>query len=127
MKLEHFALNVPDPKAQAAWYVEHLGMRMVVDLDDPPYLTFVADEAGAVIEMYHNDKFPIPDYNDVHPTTFHIAFNAEDIEAEKERLLAAGASDTGIVMELAGARFCFVRDPWGVPLQLLKRPKPLLS
>ena len=28
MDIEHFALNVPDPVAAAAWYVEHLGMRV---------------------------------------------------------------------------------------------------
>jgi hypothetical protein len=28
MKFEHFALNVPDPRALAAWYVRHAGWQI---------------------------------------------------------------------------------------------------
>ena len=30
MKIEHVALNVPEPAKAAQWYVEHLGMQIVV-------------------------------------------------------------------------------------------------
>ena len=30
MKFEHFAINVEDPPAVAAWYVEHLQMQLKV-------------------------------------------------------------------------------------------------
>ena len=35
LNLEHFACNVSDPAAMAAWYVEHLGMQVVRRVPTP--------------------------------------------------------------------------------------------
>src|SRR4051812_34648672 len=43
LNLEHVACNVADPPAMAAWYVEHLGMRIVRQSSDPPQIHFLAD------------------------------------------------------------------------------------
>ncbi|NQV33677.1 MAG: VOC family protein, partial [Phycisphaeraceae bacterium] len=37
MKIEHLALNVGDPTAMGAWYRDHLGMRIVLGLLEPPF------------------------------------------------------------------------------------------
>ena len=128
LKLEHIACNVSDPAAVAAWYVEHLGMRVVRHSPDPPHIHFLADAAGrAVIELYRNDADPIPDYGAMHPLRFHIAFATADPEASRAALVAAGAT---FVHERAlpdGSRLLMLRDPWGLPLQLCKRPTPLLA
>ncbi len=61
LNLEHFACNVSDPAAMAAWYVEHLGMQVVRRVPTPPYMHFLADAAGrAVIEIYSNTADPYP-------------------------------------------------------------------
>ena len=127
MKLEHIALNVSEPKAQAKWYVENLGMKMVRDIQEEPFITFIADEAGSMIELYANPAVDIPDYAAVHPLILHIAFLSEDIEADKAKLMSAGATDTGISQTLpTGDEFVFVRDPWGLAVQIIKRPGPLI-
>ena len=46
LNLEHIACNVPDPEAMAAWYVEHLGMRVVRHVPVPTQIHFLADAAG---------------------------------------------------------------------------------
>ena len=61
LNVEHFACNVSDPVAMAAWYVEHLGMRVVRRVDSPQHIHFMADANGrVVIEIYNNTADPIP-------------------------------------------------------------------
>ena len=128
LNLEHIACNVADPPAMAAWYVEHLGMRIVRHSADPPHVHFLADAAGrAVIEIYRNTGDAIPDYTAMNPLQFHIAFAAPDPDASRDALVAAGAT---FVEERAipdGSQLLMLRDPWGVPLQLCKRSTPLLA
>jgi glyoxylase I family protein len=127
MKLEHVALQVADPAAVADWYVRHLGMRVVRTGDAPGHARFLADSAGAsVLEIYAGPE-PVPDYAAMDPLRLHVAFAPDDVEAERERLLAAGARAVGeIVVTPSGDRFAMLRDPWGLALQLACRATPLL-
>lgn len=127
LDVEHIAWNVSDPAAIAAWYVEHLGMRIVRQSTAPPFIHFLADARGrVVIELYSNDVDPIPDYAAMHPLRFHIAFAAADPDAARAALAAAGATFVEERTMPDGSRLLMLRDPWGIPLQLCKRPTPLL-
>ena len=128
MDIEHIALNVPDPVRMAAWYVEHLGMRVVRKQEQAPYTHFIADRAGrAVLELYRHTKAALPNYAALDPLSLHIAFKADDVAQERQRLLAAGATLTGdIVTTETGDVMTFVRDPWNITIQLVKRVKPML-
>ena len=128
MRLEHVALNVPDPDAQAAWYVQHLGMRIARHAPVPNRTHFLADSAGqSVVEVYRNPAAPVPDYAEIAPLVLHLAFLTDDIEAESARLIAAGAAAAGpIDTTPAGDRLAFLRDPWQVTIQLVQRQSPLL-
>ena len=126
MNLEHVALNLPDPQAAAAWYAENLGLKLVKAADTAPFAHFLADDSGSMLEFYNNPGGAVPDYGGMSPFTLHLAFSAEDIEAVWERLLSAGATAAGeIETTPAGDRIVFLRDPWGVSLQLVNRRKPL--
>lgn len=128
MNIEHVAFNVPDPVKMAAWYVQHLGLRIVRQQEQAPYTHFLADSAGRVVlELYGHTNAAVPDYARLDPLSLHIAFVAEDVSAERQRLLAAGATPAGeIVTTEAGDVMTFVRDPWQVTVQLVQRKKPLL-
>ena len=127
LNLEHVACNVEDPVAMAAWYVQHLGMRIVRHSPEPPQIHFLADAAGrAVIEIYRNAADPVPDYAAMNPFQFHIAFAAPDPDAARAALVAAGATLVDERTAPDGSRLIMLRDPWGIPLQLCKRPTPLL-
>jgi len=127
LNLEHVACNVADPEAVAAWYVEHLGMRIVRHSPQPSQVHFLADAAGrAVIEIYRNAGDAIPDYAAMNPIRFHIAFAAADPDAAREALVAAGATFVEERGAPDGSRLLMLRDPWGLPLQLCTRPTPLL-
>jgi catechol 2,3-dioxygenase-like lactoylglutathione lyase family enzyme len=125
MKFEHFALNVPDPVAQAAWYVAHLGFTVARRRDDAPFTHFLADDTGrTVLELYSNPKAPVPDYAWQHPLVFHVAVVALDAKRERARLERAGATLFLEDPQPDGSLLIMLRDPWGVALQLCQRTNP---
>lgn len=127
MKLEHVAINVPDAAKLAQWFVDTLGMRIVVASDVSPYMHFVADEAGSMLELYSNPDAPMPNYSDIHPLNLHLAYGSSDIESDSQKLIAAGATPVGAINETpAGDKLAFFRGPFDVPVQLVQRKKPLI-
>ncbi|MEM7234386.1 MAG: VOC family protein [Planctomycetota bacterium] len=128
MKIEHLAVNVPDPAALADWYVEHLGMRVVFSLDEAPHTRFLADSAGDVMfEVYRNLPDEMPDHASRHPLHFHLAFVSKSPEADKDRLVVAGATYFDEARFEDGTLLVMLRDPWGLAIQLCKRGRPLLD
>lgn len=125
MIFEHFALNVPDSRAAASWYVDHLGLKVVRAKAEAPYTHFLADSTGRVfVELYTNPTDPIPEYAQQHPLRFHFAFTVPDARAECARLQQAGAA---LMVEEGfpdGTLLIMMRDPWGVPVQLCQRAQP---
>lgn len=58
----HFALNVSDPVAAAAWCVEHHGLRVLRSLSEAPFTRFLADTSGrVVIEVDRHTEAPVPE------------------------------------------------------------------
>jgi|CZKI01.1.fsa_nt_gi catechol 2,3-dioxygenase-like lactoylglutathione lyase family enzyme len=128
MKFEHFALNVPDARASVQWYVNHLELRVMRSRPDAPYTTFLAEESGRVImELYTNPAAPVPDYASIHPLCFHVAFVVDDPDAASTRLQGAGASPAYAERLPDGSYLVMLRDPWGIPLQLVHRATPFPS
>jgi glyoxylase I family protein len=128
MKIEHLALNVPDPVRMAPWYAEHFGWKIRRSEDAPPFARFIADSTGNVmLEIYHNATAPIPDYFAMNPLTFHLALECgPDLDTTRQRLLNAGATDAGgLLLTPSGDRLAMLRDPWGIPIQLCHRKKQI--
>jgi glyoxylase I family protein len=129
MKIEHFAFQVPDPAAFAAWYGGHLGLQTLRAGGAPTHTHFLAASDGAaVIEIYRNETAPIPDYAQQDPLVVHLAFVSADPEADQARLIAAGATpQAGPVTTAAGDTLVMLRDPWGFPLQLCRRAQSFFT
>ncbi len=126
MKLEHSAVNVKDAQAVAHWWSEHLGLRIVVANDTPPYIHFLADEDGAMMEIYSMLEAEVPDWAAMDPRNVHFAFSTQDAAADRDRLVAAGASVVSESVTPAGDDLVFLKDPYSTPFQLVKRKTPLL-
>ncbi len=127
MKIEHVAFNVSDPKSMARWYVEHLDFRVKRFTEDAPWAHFLADSSGQVmIEIYHNDAAPVLDYPHTDPSALHVAFISDDVTADRNRLLAAGASSEGGVVRMGDDEIAMLRDPWGLAIQLVRRGKAMV-
>jgi len=128
IRLEHVAINVEDPAAMARWYCNNLDMKVVRKGPPPANMRFISDAGGnMMLELYNNPPDEVPDYPTMNPLSLHIAFMVDDVKAITKKLIAAGAT---IAVEMnttdAGDELIILRDPWGVPIQFLKRAKPML-
>ena len=128
LRLEHVALNVADPRAVADWYVTHLGMQVVRQVEGPPHTRFLADAAGSsVVEIYGNSDARVPEYGAMDPLELHLAFKSRDPDADRAALVQAGATAVSDARLPDGSRLLMLRDPWGLALQLCARARPLLG
>jgi catechol 2,3-dioxygenase-like lactoylglutathione lyase family enzyme len=129
VKVEHLAMNVPEPARQAEWWCANLGCRVVRSADAPVEVRFLADSSGSVLfEVYRNDAAPVPDYASLDPLVLHMAFESDDVRADRDRLVAAGATvvtDAPPSPVPGSDDLVMLRDPWGLAVQLVTRAEPM--
>lgn len=124
MVFEHFALNVRDINGVVAWYCEYLGLEVVSEQQEAPFMTFLADTSGRVVlELYSREDADTRNFLNEHPLTFHVAFVTDNAENDKNRLVKVGATFFEEVFKPDGSHLVMLRDPWGMPLQLCQRAK----
>lgn len=128
VRLEHFAINVEDPAAMTKWFSENLGMKVIRKGPPPVNMHFISDADGNVmLELYNNPPDEVPDYPSMNPLSLHIAFMVDDVKAIRDKLVAAGATVAeDIKVTPAGDELVMLRDPWGVPIQFVKRAEPMM-
>ena len=121
---EHTALNVPDVSAAGEWYCDNLNMQV---LRSGESVRFLADATGRLIfEFYTNAAVAIPHYAQMHPMTMHLAFYVSDVPAAIAKLTSAGATIFSDYEKVeSGDEMAMLRDPWGIPLQLMKRAEAI--
>jgi catechol 2,3-dioxygenase-like lactoylglutathione lyase family enzyme len=126
---EHLALNIADPQSMTNWYYENLGMKVIRKGTPPTYTNFIADAGhNMMFELFINTGFPLLDVSKINPLSLHIAFTVEDVRAIRNGLIAAGATLVeDVKMSASGDEILLLRDPWGVPIQFIKRAQPMLK
>ncbi len=125
MVFEHIALNVKNVEDIKEWYVANVGLKVVSEQSQAPFMTFLEDSTGRVIlELYHRPEEEITNFKTKHPLSFHMAFVSQNAEKDKTRLLDKGASFVEEITKEDGSHLVMLRDPWGMPLQLCHRAKP---
>ena len=125
MVFEHIALNVKNVEDIKDWYVANVGLKVVSEQSQAPFMTFLEDSTGRVIlELYHRPEEEITNFKTKHPLSFHMAFVSQNAEKDKTRLLDKGASYVEEITKEDGSHLVMLRDPWGMPLQLCHRTKP---
>ncbi|HSU57472.1 MAG TPA: VOC family protein [Candidatus Dormibacteraeota bacterium] len=128
MKIEHVALQVPEPIVMADWYVKHLGFSIARSSGEPAHARFLKDSSGSVmLEIYRNPKASVPEYTKIDPLWLHIAFVSHDPASDRDKLVAAGATVVEEVVKTpSGDELVMLRDPWGVAVQLVKRAESMV-
>ncbi len=127
-RTEHIALDVSSPEKTAEWWCENLGYEVVVKQTAPPFAIFIRDGQGAfAVELYRAANIQqAPDYHQMNPQQFHIAFVSANIDDDLARLVTAGA--TFISRQTNnGSELIMLRDPSGIPIQLVQRDIPVLK
>ena len=127
IRFEHIALNVDNSLETAQWYRDNLGMKILRGGDDRGSKQFVSDPGGNMMfEFYHSKSAKIPDYASMNNHELHIAFMVDEVKAACQKLISAGAKMDGeIVVTGDGDEIAIVRDPWGIPIQFVKRAVPM--
>jgi hypothetical protein len=96
-------------------------------VDTPLVARFLADSSGAVmLEIYRSAEVAVPDYRAMDPILLHVAFLCEDLPGTVARLTAAGATRESGPETVGENHLAMLRDPWGLPIQLVHRGRPLL-
>jgi glyoxylase I family protein len=129
MRIEHIGLQVKDPAAMADWYIANLGFACRRSADSPVPVRFIADDSGRVmLEIYRNPMVALPDYAAADPLILHLAYVCDDVRGTLDRLVAAGATVLSAPQTAPnGDELAILRDPWGVPIQLARRAKPMVE
>ena len=117
MKIEHVALDVPDPEAFKDWWCTNLGFRRS---SNPG---FIMDSSGvAGLEIYRTgETASAPDYGAMDAMTLHVALYSDDVAGDARRLEAAGAKLERLETSDPAFHMAILRDPWGVAVQLCRR------
>ena len=128
-RFEHFAMNQKDARAKAKWFVDNMGLKIMRQAGEPNYGTFVADQGeNMMFELFQFPEYPVIDFSKIDPMSIHIAFTVNNIEAAKEKLLKGGATVYQDINTIpSGDKILIMRDPQGLPLQLIERANPMLK
>lgn len=128
MKLEHLALNIKDPVEASKWYCENLDFKIYKEMGSSPFHHFIADPSGCVLlEIFNLPGKKLPNYKLFDPAIFHLGFTVSNIEKEFKKLTEAGAETIDEIKVLEnGDKVAMFRDPWGLPIQLIKRKKKMV-
>ena len=127
LRLEHIGFNVRDVNATAQWYIDTLGFVMVRHTGDATDNQFIADSGrNFMLQFYTRPADPMWD-SPASVFTQQIALQVDDIAAVQQRLLQAGAtSDIDLMINSSGDTVCFLRDPFGIVLELVQRVETML-
>lgn len=125
-RIEHVALFAADVHGLKDFYVEAFGLRIVLDNSGaiPPGY-FLADDTGVAVELIGRpDDVPPVDTRHV----VHIAFIVDDVAASQAALEARGiVFEEDSAVDNASMTTRFFLDPEGNRLQIVNRPRPLVS
>ena len=125
-RMEHFALFAADAIALKDFYVDVMGLRVVVDngAGTPPGY-FLADDGGMALEIIGRPpgvERPETRYG------CHVAFLVKDLAAERARLESLGrVFEVETAVDTPEFETAFTRDPDGNRFQIAWRARPLGS
>ena len=123
-RIEHFAVYADDTRALKAFYVDALGLRVVVEGGGDPPGYFLADDAGMAVEIIGR---PAGEPRVNQRWVCHLAFWVEDVAGTRAALEARGiVFETETAVDTDRARTAFFHDPEGNRCQIVWRNPPLV-
>lgn len=121
--LEHFAIYAADAPALKDFYVEAMGMRVVLESGGSPPGFFLADDNGMAIEIIGR---PEGESAANQRWVCHVAFFVDDYAAAHDALRRRGiVFEPETAVENATFKTAFFNDPAGNRCQIVWRSTPL--
>jgi len=124
--IEHFAIYAADAPALKDFYVEALGLRVILDNGggDPPGY-FLTDDRGGAVEIIGR---PSGEAGVNQRWVCHLAFWVDDYEETRRALQRRGlVFEAETAVEGPALQTAFFNDPEGNRLQIVRRARPLDS
>lgn len=122
--IHHVAIICSDYARSRMFYVETLGLPIVSEVyraERRSHKLNLAIPDGTEIELFSFENPPPPprpSYPEARGLR-HLAFRVDDLEKAVETLAARGVVVEAVrIDELTGARFTFIADPDGLPIEL---------
>ena len=116
MRLMHVAIQTDKFEKEIEFYEKFAGLKVMQDMGPVgKSIVFLAeDKADTCIEIIENK-----DAENAGNSNLSIGFHAEDTDAKRNELEAAGFEPTRVISPLPDVRFFFVKDPAGVTVQFI--------
>lgn len=128
-RINHVHIRAADPHATAAWYEKHFNARIVSEREVMPRTITIGMEMAGACRLNVSSKPPgssdersVAELNRL--GLEHFGFDVEDIEAEMERLTAAGIPTVLPITETpTGSKLSYIEGPDDVLIELVQ-PAP---
>ncbi len=116
MKLMHVTIQTDKFEEEIEFYEKFAGLKVMRDMRPMgKNIVFLAeDKADTCIEIIENK-----DAKNAGNSNLSIGFHAEDTDAKRNELAAAGFDPTPVVSPMPDVSFFFVKDPAGVTVQFI--------
>jgi len=124
--MEHVGLCATDTTALKNWYVNLFGWAVVYDNAKSPSSYFLRMAEGQLLEIYPAQKPGLIAEHNFVSGWRHIALGTDDVAADAEKIIAAGATvESAVKITESGVGTFFFRDPEGNVVHLIQRRQPL--
>ncbi|SHI47661.1 SMU1112c/YaeR family gloxylase I-like metalloprotein [Pseudozobellia thermophila] len=124
-RIHHIAIICSDYKTSKRFYTDILGLQVLRETyreERRSYKLDLALNGEYLIELF---SFPDPPKRISRPEAAglrHLAFEVDDVAAERQRLMAEGLDVEPIrTDEFTGRQFTFFADPDGLPIELYEK------
>ena len=122
-RIEHFAIYADDAPALKDFYVEAIGLRLIVESGGDPPGYFLADESGMAVEIIGRPK---GEAGVNQRWACHFAYWVDDYAAARAALERRGVVfEADTVVDTPAVRTAFFNDPEGNRCQIVWRREPL--
>ena len=124
--INHVHIRAADPRRSAAWYEEHFGAKVLSAREVMPGTITVSMDMGGPVRLNISSK-PEGTSDERQSAELnrlgleHFGFDVEDIEADMERLAAAGVRVVLPITDIAGgSRLSYIEGPDDVLIELVQ-------
>ena len=122
--IEHTGIVARDTDALCDFYVKHFGCRVVLEYPNgTKFLKF----NNTLIEVYPGKTDDEQIYDNYVKGLRHLAFETDDFDADRERLLAAGVKPAAEPLIKETMKLALFYDPEMNLFHLIQRPSSLLA
>ena len=114
-KMLHVTIQTNRFEEEIAFYEKEVGLTLQRDMRPKKALVFLANAEGdTCVEVLRN-----PEAEQSGNPNLSIGFQADDVTAKREALIAAGYEVTPMISPMPEVQFFFVKDPAGVNVQFI--------